>query len=67
MASVTTKTNKMSRRGVSAPLAVQMENLKKSMSSRDQRRNQERMQRVVGNPCPSNPCGTGNQLRLLIS
>lgn len=39
----------MSRRGVSAPLAVQMENLKKSMSSRDQRRNQERMQRVVRN------------------
>ncbi len=37
----------MSRRGVSAPLAVQMESLKKSMSSRDQRRNQERMQRVV--------------------
>lgn len=37
----------MSRRGVSAPLAVQMENLKKSMSSRDQRRNQERMHRVV--------------------
>ena len=49
----------MSRRGVSAPLAVQMENLKKSMSSRDQRRNQERMQRVVrSSSCPStsNPC-----------
>jgi hypothetical protein len=37
----------MSRRGVTAPLAVQMEDLKKSMHNRDKRRNQDRLQRAV--------------------
>ena len=36
----------MARR-MDASLAVQMESLKKSMSSRDKRRNQDRLQRAV--------------------
>ena len=37
----------MSNRGMDAPLAVQMDRLKKSMNSRDKRRDQDRQQRLV--------------------
>ena len=37
----------MSNRGIDAPLAVQMDRLKKSMNSRDKRRDQDRQQRLV--------------------
>lgn len=43
-----TESAAMSRRGVSASLSVQMESLKKSMHSRDARRNQGRLERAVG-------------------